>query len=113
MLQGVSQFRQPVIYGNDKVLLCLRIRHVICIYRVCHGKVGVDALNGQLIQFEQGQQSLGKQDDLVRAHGDLAALRAEHIAVHADDIADIHLFEFLISFLADLVSGHIGLDIPL
>ena len=59
MLQGVSQFRQPVIYGNDKVLLCLRIRHVIRIYRVCHGKVGVDALNGQLIQFEQGQQSLG------------------------------------------------------
>ena len=45
--------------------------------------------------------------------GDFAGLGGEHSALHADDIADIHLLEALVLLLADVVPGHVNLDAAL
>src|SRR5699024_11322161 len=50
--------------------------------------------------FGQRRQVFGEQRQLMHRNRDLALLGAEHLALHADDIADI---EFLVA-LVDLVA---------
>ena len=46
-------------------------------------------------------------------HGDLAGLGAEHNALHAQNVADIHRFEIGIDVLADVLAAHIRLNLTL
>ncbi len=49
----------------------------------------------------------------MRADGDLAALGAEHVAVDADDVADVELAAGLKIGLVHLIELQIKLDSPL
>ena len=60
--------------------------------------------------LRQDLQRLGEQDHGLRVYGDLSGLGAERITLHADNVADIHLFEIRIRFLTDGVSRNIDLD---
>lgn len=55
----MPQLCQFVINGNDAVLLRLGICHIVCLGRICHSEMGVNALDRQLFQVKQGQQRLG------------------------------------------------------
>ena len=46
--------------------------------------------------LRERQQRLGKQGDFLGADAHFAALRAEYLAGHADNIADVVLFEALV-----------------
>ena len=54
------------------------------------------------MRHRQRSQRLGRHLPTVAEHGQLAAPRADHLAVDADDVADIDVgFPFLQRFLAD------------
>ena len=61
----------------------------------------------------QGQQTLGEQRQLRDADGDLAHLRAEHLALDADDVTDIQLLEGSVGFIAQQVALDKNLDVAL
>ncbi len=56
-------------------------------------------------------QALGKKRQLLGVHGFFTGLGRKYKAFYQDDIADIHLLEILIGFLADGVSGDVDLQI--
>ena len=58
-------------------------------------------------------QRLGQQGDLLRVHGDLAGLGAEHEALHADDVADVEALEGLVGLLAHVVAADVDLNAAL
>ena len=63
--------------------------------------------------LRQHAQRLREQLQMVRVHGNLARLRAEHRAADADDVADVHGLEVGIDVLADVLAADIGLNLPL
>ena len=60
--------------------------------------------------FGQRPQGLREQRDLLGAHAHLAALGAEHLALDADDIADVVLLEAVVLLLIHLVLAGVELD---
>ena len=60
--------------------------------------------------LRQGQQGFGEQGDVLGPDAHLAPLGAEDLAVHADNITDVVLLEFLIDFLVHLVLAGVELD---
>ena len=68
-------------------------------------------LVGQAVELlGQRQQGLGQQRDGLRAHGHFAALRAEDLALDADDIADVVFLEAVIFGLVHFVLAGVELD---
>jgi len=66
---------------------------------------------GQAMEFfRQRQKRLGQQRDLLRAHAHFTALRAEHLAVDADDVADVVFLKAVVGFLVHLVFSGVELD---
>ena len=63
-----------------------------------------------VVLLRQGMQRLTEQRDLLGAHAHLAALGAEHLALDADDIADVVLLEAVIGLLVHLVLPGVDLD---
>ena len=63
--------------------------------------------------FRQHAQGFAQQRQGRGMHGDLAGLGAEHNALHAQNIADIHRFEIGIDVLADVLAAHIRLNLAL
>ena len=55
-------------------------------------------------------QRFGQQCHLLRMNRDFPRLRLKYIALHADDIADIHALEFFIGFISQRISLHITLN---
>ena len=65
----------------------------------------------QAVPFlRQDLDGLGEKHDLLRLDGDLPALRAEHGAHDAEDIADVVFLKPLVFFLTDIVAGDVHLD---
>ena len=60
--------------------------------------------------FGQRPQGLREQRDLLGADAHLAALGAEHLAAHTDDVADVVLLEAVVFLLVHLVLAGIDLD---
>ena len=58
----------------------------------------------------QRPQGLREQRDLLGADAHLAALGAEHLAAHTDDVADVVLLEAVVFLLVHLVLAGIDLD---
>ena len=63
--------------------------------------------------FGQGQQALGQQRQLGDAHRQLAHLGAEHLALAADHITDVQLFEGRVGFVPQQIPFHENLNIAL
>ena len=63
--------------------------------------------------FRQRQQAFGKQRHLGGMHADLAHFGAEQIALYANDVANVKLFEIGIGLVAHIVAAHINLNITL
>ena len=63
-----------------------------------------------VVLLRQGTQRLTEQRDLLGAHAHLAALGAEHLALDADDIADVVLLEAVVLLLIHLVLAGVELD---
>ena len=69
---------------------------------------------GQTVELlGQGQQALGEQCQLGDAHRNLAHLGAENLALDADDVTDVELFEGGVGFLAQQVALDKDLDVTL
>ena len=69
---------------------------------------------GQTVELlGQGQQALGEQRQLGDAHRNLAHLGAENLALDADDVTDVELFEGGVGFLAQQVTLDKDLDVTL
>ena len=60
--------------------------------------------------FGQRPQGLREQRDLLGADAHLAALGAEHLAAHTDDVADVVLLEAVVFLLVHLVLAGVDLD---
>ena len=61
----------------------------------------------------QGQQTLGEQRQLGDADRNFAHLRAEHLALDADDVTDIQLLKGGVGFIAQQVALDKNLDVAL
>ena len=61
----------------------------------------------------QGQQTLGEQRQLGDADRNFAHLRAEHLALDADDVTDVQLLEGGVGFIAQQVTLDKNLDVAL
>ena len=64
-----------------------------------------------MILLGQGEQRLHEQGVLRDVHGDLPRLSLEDGALHADDVADVQLFELLIVLRAHVVAAEIELQL--
>ena len=72
-------------------------------------KVSFDVL--QTVELlRKGRKGLGQQSQLFGVYGDLTGLGLKDEALDADDVADVHALEFLISFLAQVISCYVDLD---
>ena len=60
--------------------------------------------------LRQRRQRLGQKSELLSMYRDLACLGLEDKSLDADDVADVHALEALVSLFAQIVSGHIDLD---
>ena len=68
-------------------------------------------LIGQTVEFfRQRLERLAQKPDLPHTHAHLAALGTEHLAVDADDVADVVLSEFIVNGLVHLVTAGVKLD---
>ena len=97
--------------GNDPAALDERIAgirvHDEIQIALAIASIGV----GKAVEFlRQRMQALGQQRDLLRMHAHLAGLGGEHIALHADHVADVIIFEGLVGVLAHVVAADIDLD---
>ena len=91
---------------DDKVALDLGVYDQIDIaLTIAHFLVG------QAVELlRQRQKRLRQQRDLLRADAHFAALGAEHLAVHADDVADVIFLEAVVVLLIHLVLAGVELD---
>ena len=60
--------------------------------------------------LRQRTERLGQQGQLADTDGNLALLRAEYLALDADDIADIHLLVRLVLLIAQYIAADYQLD---
>ncbi|MPM77660.1 hypothetical protein SDC9_124668 [bioreactor metagenome] len=60
--------------------------------------------------LRQGQQRLGQKHNVLDPDAHLAPLGAEHLAVHAHDVADVVFFKRPVNFLVHLVLPGVELD---
>ena len=66
---------------------------------------------GQAVEFfRQRQQRLGQQDSFGGTDGDFAMLGAEHLALDADDIADVPFFKLIVGLFTDNVLLDVDLN---
>ena len=66
----------------------------------------------QAVEFlRQDLQALGEELHCGSVDGDLSCLCLEDFAFNAHDVTDVQFLELFVGFLADPVSGHIGLNI--
>ena len=92
--------------ADDKIPLDLGVHHQV---NVALTETGF--LVGQAVELVgQGQQRLAQQGDGLGADGNFLGLRLEDLALHADDVADVVLFEAVVFFLAQLVDFDENLD---
>ena len=63
--------------------------------------------------FRQRMQRLGEQRDLRGFHGDFARMGAEHLARHAQHIANIVVLERGVGFLAHDIALYVNLNLPI
>ena len=92
--------------SGDKSLLDIRVYDQIQIPLTITGVLILQTVP----LFRQGQQGLGKHGDLCCVNGNFALAGAEYEALHADNIADVPLLEFLEIFLADVVHADVYLN---
>jgi len=91
--------------GFAHILIHNQIRISLAIPHICVGQ--------SMILLRQNLQTLGKQGYAVSMNGNLSHLCRENNTLHADDITDIHTFEFLVGFFTQIISGHVALNIAL
>ena len=84
---------------HDEIHIALAVTHV--------------NIGQAVILLGEDLQALGEQRYLFCMDGDFTGFGFENIALNADDIADIQLFEIGIVFLADNITCHIALHDPL
>lgn len=63
-----------------------------------------------MILFRKDLKALAEEHEFDGMDGNFLRFRFENGSLQADDIADIHLFEILVGFLTDEITGDIALD---
>ena len=84
-------------------------------FLVLVGEAGVsDALSVDDLLLPEGKrpQRLGEQLERLDVHGRLAGPRAEQVAAHSDDVAEIQMLEVSESLLAEIVAPEVELHAP-
>ena len=99
LLQDLAALHEGVLHLGvcDQVHVALTVTHL-----------GV----GQAVEL-LGAQALGQQGQLGGAHAQFAGLGAEHLALHADDIAHVQLLEGGVGLFAQLIAADVQLNVAL